>query len=202
MSRPGRPREHGEKTRLELITAAEHLIADGGPDALSVRTVAEAAGTTTRAVYTLFASKDGLVAALAARAFEILADLAEATPTTVEPERDIVSLGVDAFRTMVVEHPALYRIAFQRVVGLEPHPDLSAARARAFEQLRSRVERLEAVGLLGSKSVPDAMGEIEAMFEGLANTELRGEVLPIMASDPAQAWREGLETVLRGLAAS
>lgn len=190
------------ETRRELIAAAEQLIADGGPDALSVRGVAAAAGTTTRAVYSLFDSKDGLVTALAARAFEILAELAEAAPITDDPQEDLVAVGVDAFRAMVVEHPALYRIAFQRVVGLRPHPQLEAARLRAFMELRSRVERLEQAGLLGSKSVSEAMGEIEAMCEGLSNTELRGDVLPIMANDPERAWRDGLLTVLRGLAAS
>ncbi len=201
-SRPGRPREHGEETRQQLIAAAEHLVAERGPDALSVRTVASSAGTTTRAVYTLFGSKEGLVAALAARAFEMLGERTAAVAVTDDPQRDVVAIGLDAFRPMVLDHPALYRIAFQRVVGLRPDPDLVAARQRAFVELRSRVERLEEAGLLGSKTVPQAMGEIEAMFEGLANTELRGDVLPIMANDPVSAWTEGLLTVVRGLAAS
>lgn len=201
-SRPGRPREHGEETRQDLLAAAERLVAEGGPDVLSVRAVAAAAGTTTRAVYSLFGSRDGLVAALGARAFEILAQLAEAAPVSDDPQQDMVAVGLDAFRQMVIEHPALYRIAFQRVAGLQPHPDLVAARQRAFTELRLRVERLEEAGLLGSKTVPEAMGEIEAMLEGLANTELRGDVLPILGADHAHAWREGILTVLRGLAAS
>ena len=61
----GRPREHDEATRTQLRGAAERLVAGGGPDALSVRAVADEARTSTRAVYSLFGSKDGLVAALA-----------------------------------------------------------------------------------------------------------------------------------------
>jgi len=55
----GRPREHDEATRAALLEAAERIVADRGPTALSVRAVAEAAGTSTRAVYSLFGSKDG-----------------------------------------------------------------------------------------------------------------------------------------------
>lgn len=200
--RAGRPREHGEKTRRRLLAAAEELVAAGGPDALSVRSVAEAAGTTTRAVYTLFQSKDGLVTALATITFELLADACDEVPITDQPQQDVIDLGLRAFRPIVVNHPALYRIAFQRIAGLQPHPDLVATRNRAFIALRIRAERLAEAGLLGSKSVPEAMLEIEAMFEGLANTELRGDVLPIMASDPEHAWREGLATLIRGFASA
>ena len=69
----GRPREHDESTRVALLAAAETIVADRGAGALSVRAVADAAGTTTRAVYSLFGSKDGLlVEALARDAFEFL----------------------------------------------------------------------------------------------------------------------------------
>src|SRR6185295_8413429 len=71
----GRPREHDEHTRAALRAAAERLVARGGAGALSVRAVAEEARTTTRAIYALFGSKDGLlVDALAQGAFEFLAD--------------------------------------------------------------------------------------------------------------------------------
>ena len=77
----------------------------------------------------------------------------------------------------MLEHPALYRIAFQRVVpGLDGGPELVAARQRTWEQLLAKVERLEAAGLLGDKPVPEAAVEFIAMMEGLANAELRGAV--------------------------
>src|SRR5687768_15269456 len=109
----GRPREHDEQTRMRLRVAAERLVADGGPDALSVRAVAEEAGTTTRAVYSLFGSKDGLVAALAQTAFEMLYDDIEALPETDDPLEDMIAVGTVAVRGLVRDHPALYRIAFQ-----------------------------------------------------------------------------------------
>jgi AcrR family transcriptional regulator len=47
----GRPREHDAATRARLLSAAARLSADEGWSAVTVRRVAEEAGTTTRAVY-------------------------------------------------------------------------------------------------------------------------------------------------------
>ena len=198
----GRPKEHDEHTRARLRAAAERLVAEGGPDALSVRAVADEAGTTTRAVYSLFGSKDGLVAALAQTAFEILWEVIDQLPETDDPRADLVAVGTVAVRGLVRDHPALYRIAFQRIAGLEPEPGLVEARQRAWLQLQDRVRRLEAAGQLGGKPVPDAARELNAMWEGLANAELRGDVLRIMPEgDEERAWRDSLDTVLRGFAA-
>ena len=151
----GRPREHDDDTRVALRLAAERLVADGGPAAFSVRAVAEEAGTTTRAIYALFGSADGLlVDALAQAAFEFLADEIDNLAETDDPGADLVEVGVVVFRRLVVEHPALYRIAFQRIVrNLRPGPELTAARDRAFRALLGRVQRVGDAGGLAGKPV-------------------------------------------------
>src|SRR4051794_30585471 len=110
----GRPRLHDEHTAEALLDAAEAIVAGGGPDALSIRRVAEQAGTTTRAVYSLFESKEGLLVALGNRAFEILGSWIADMPRTEDPAADLVNAAVMNFRHWALEHPALFRIAFQR----------------------------------------------------------------------------------------
>lgn len=200
----GRPREHDERTRAALLAAAEQIVAEGGPAALSVRAVADAAGTTTRAVYSLFGSKDGLlVESLARDAFEFLFTEIEELEETDDPAADLVDVGVLVFRRLVREHPALYRIAFQRIVpGLVASPELIATRQRAWNQLVAKVERLEPVGLLGGRRAPEAAVEFNAMLEGLANAELRGPVLRLLPEgSEEETWRSALATVVRGFAA-
>jgi AcrR family transcriptional regulator len=201
----GRRREHDERTRAALRAAAERLVAEGGPAALSVRAVAAEAGTTTRAVYSLFGSKDGLVVdALAQSAFEFLTDGVDKLAETDDTVADLVAIGVPVFRTLVLEHPALYRIAFQRIVpGLRAGPEVTAARTRAHARLHLRIQRVKDAGLLGSKTVLEAAVEFNAMLEGLANAELRGTTLPILPpGGEERAWRDALTTVVRGFAAS
>jgi AcrR family transcriptional regulator len=186
-----------------LRAAAERLVAEGGADALSVRTAATEAGTTTRAVYSLFGSKEGLVAAVAQTAFEYLYDEIDRLPVTEDPADDLIAIGTNVVRRLALDHPGLFRIAFQRVAGLHADPGLAAARQRAWVQLQAAVQRLGDAGLLGTKPVPDAAREINAMWEGLANAELRGEVLRIMPKgQEEQAWRDALTTVVRGFATS
>ncbi len=201
----GRPREHNEETRAALRAAAEQLVSEGGPAAFSVRAVADAAGTTTRAVYSLFGSKEGLlIDALAQGAFDFLADGTDELVETDDPVADLVAVGVHVFRALVVEHPALYRVAFQRIVpGFRAGPEVTQARSRAFAGLLDKVRRLDDAGLLGRKSITQAAVEFDAMLEGLANAELRGAILPNLPPGGEEAaWREALATVIRGFRAS
>ena len=196
----GRPREHNEATRAALLEAAERLVAARGASALSVRAVADAAGTTTRAVYSLFGSKDGLlVEALARDAFEFLYTESGKLEETDDPASDLLDIGL-VFRRLVLEHPALYRIAFQRIVpGLNAGPELSATRQKSWEQLVAKVERLRASGQLGEKPAPEAAVEFIAMMDGLGSAELRGAVLRLLPEgSEEQAWRNALTTVIRG----
>jgi len=195
---------HDEATRAALRAAAERLVAEGGAAAFSVRAVAEAVGTSTRAVYSLFGSKEGLlVDALAQGAFQFLADGIAELAETDDPVADLVEVG-SVFRRLVREHPALYRIAFQRIVpGFRAGPEVTGARERAFAQLLAKVQRVADAGLLGRKSVADAAVEFNAMLEGLANAELRGTTLSILpAGSEERAWREALTTVARGFGSS
>ena len=197
----GRPREHNEATRAALLEAAERLVAERGASALSVRAVADAAGTTTRAVYSLFGSKEGLlVEALARDAFEFLQTENAKIEETDDPAADLLDVGLVVFRRLVHEHPELYRIAFQRIVpALTAGPELTATRQKAWEQLVAKVQRLQPAGLLGDKPPPEAAVEFIAMMDGLASAELRGAVLRLLPEgDEEQAWRDALTTVVRG----
>ena len=198
----GRPRTHDEDTREALRAAAERLFDEGGPEAVSVRAVAEAVGTTTRAVYSLFGSRDGLlVDALGTRAYELLTDALDRHPETDDPVADVADMGPAVFRRFVREHPALYRIAFQRAVPVfEPGPELLAARATGFARLTAKLQRLEDAGVLGDKPVAQAVIEFQALCEGLGNFELRARALPILPEAAEDdAWRAAFATLLRGM---
>src|SRR5919108_445256 len=196
-----RPREHDQRTRAALVAAAERLVAEGGASALSVRAVADAVGTSTRAVYSLFGSKDGLVDALAAQAFGYLGEGLAETPETNDPAADLVEVGATMYRRFVQDHPSLYRIAFQRIVpNFDLSPELVEIRRRVWLQLEARLARLEEAGLLDDRSVTEAAVEFNAMCEGLANAELRGGTLRREPGvDSETVWRDALETIVRGL---
>jgi AcrR family transcriptional regulator len=189
----GRPKEHGEETRTALLDAAERLIDEGGPDAASVRAVADEVGTTTRAVYSVFGSKQGLLEALATRLFEELNRAIEALPETDDPAADLVAGALQAWRTTVLAHPSLYRLVFLRVVpDLELGPDFGQVAYEALGRLQARVERVAPDG----PTLHERTLAFHALTEGLASMEVRGQMLDQFNAD--RVGREALTSLVRG----
>lgn len=190
----GRPREHDDHTAAALLAAAERTVQQSGPDALSVRQVAKDVGTTTRAVYSLFGSKAGLMAALAEHAFDLLLDGLAQLPITPVPEEDLVQAGL-VFRRFAVEHPSLFRIAFQSTPSdTLATPAVRSAADAALAALKGKIARLDGTGLTSSD---DATLLFHALCEGLARLELRGN-FPVKIRE--QQWKEGVDALVRGLA--
>jgi len=192
----GRPRRHRESTADALLQAAERIVESEGLEALTVRRVANAVGTTTRAVYTVYGSKDALIVALGSRAFELLRTQIEARPLTADPAADLVEAGVEVFRRFAIEHPALFRIGFRQT---SPEPalaaDVRALARQARAGLETRVERLGNAGLLGDYPISEAVSAFHALCEGLAAMELRS-LLP--AGDAQLIWSGALSALVRG----
>ncbi|MGE5636421.1 MAG: TetR/AcrR family transcriptional regulator [Nocardioidaceae bacterium] len=193
----GRPREHDEATAAALLEAAERAVEAEGLAALSVRGVANDVGTTTRAVYSLFGSKDGLVVALGAHAFDLLGAAVAALPETDDPAADLVQAGL-VFRRFAREHPALFTVGVQRALpSRELWDRFRGAANRALSALHARLDRLAARDGLGARSVAEAASQFHALCEGLAAAELRD---PGVGRDPEARWRAALDALVRGFA--
>ena len=195
----GRPREHDERTAAALLAAAERTAHHHGADALTVRGAARDCGISTRAVYSLFGSRDGLIAALAAHGFDLLRTGVAQIPASTTPAADLVEAGL-VFRRFAIEHPALFRIAFQNNPSpLTTTPSVRSAASAALEVLKHKIARLDNFSLLNGDGIDDATLQFHAVCEGLAGLELRGTMPP---DDAERLWRQGLSALARGLAGS
>jgi AcrR family transcriptional regulator len=195
----GRPREHDESTAAALLEAAERTVEAAGVQALSVRGVARDVGTTTRAVYSLFGSKDGLVVALGARAYVLLGAAVAALPDTDDPAQDLVDAGL-VFRRFAREHPALFTVGVQRELpSRELWDRFRGAASDALKVLHARLERLAAHGGLGGRSVAEAAWQFHALCEGLAAADLRD---PGLGQTSEERWRSALAALVRGFPAA
>src|SRR5215470_11142744 len=145
----GRRRRHDDRTREVLLATAERLVGEGGSEALSTRSVAEAAGTTTRAVYSVFGSKEALLQALAQRAFELIIERVDAVPLTDDPGADLIAGAVQGFRTFALEHPDLFRLVWGAASPGAPFSaDTAASQSSSYARLILRVQRAQSAGLL------------------------------------------------------
>ena len=80
-------------TREEILVAARELLLEVGPEALSLRQVARRADFSPAALYTYFASRDEIVAALFAESFERLGVYLSRVPFDLPVDRRLVELG-------------------------------------------------------------------------------------------------------------
>jgi AcrR family transcriptional regulator len=179
-----------------LLDAAERILQSDGADALSLRHVADEAETTTRAVYSIFGSRDGLIVALAVRAFGMLGAGVSELPCTNDPSADLVEAAVIVFRRFALEHRGLFLIAFQRQ-GASPEVArrfVPSAR-QALGDLHARVGRvLDAAP--ESHAVAEATLGFHALCEGLAALELR-RVFPVGYEE--RIWRATITALVAGL---
>jgi AcrR family transcriptional regulator len=194
----GRPREHDEETGERLLEAAERVSASDGWEAVTVRRVAEEAGTSTRAVYALFGSKEGLEQALHEAMFLRLRDLLQGSAHTEDPRNDLIELAL-AYRRWATERPQRYAIAIHRFLGPRAGPrsdeGLVVARA-ALEELRQAVIRGQAAGLLPGRDVEEVIVQMRAVAHGLAEFEN----LDLLGDDPRSEWLTVVGAFLDGLA--
>jgi AcrR family transcriptional regulator len=193
----GRPKEHDEATRARLLDAAERLSSTHGWEALTVRRIAEEAGTSTRAVYALFASKEGLEQALHQAMFTRLRDLLQACEPTDDPRRDIAVQSL-AYRQWAMERPERYALAMHRFVGRRSRPRSEeglAVSRQALGELRRAVGRCHDAGLLGGDRDPeDVVTHMRAMVHGLAEFENLG----LLGADPEAQWLAAVSAQLDG----
>jgi AcrR family transcriptional regulator len=193
----GRPREHDESTRERLLEAAEHVSAAEGWDAVTIRRVAREAGTSTRAVYALFTSKEGLEQALHEAMFARLHELLVGGPRSGDARRDLLEQAL-AYRRWAIERPQRYAIAMHRFLGPRAGPrspeGLAVARA-ALGELQGVVRRCHAAGLLGPRDPEDVVLQLRALVHGLAELENIG----LLGADPEATWRTTTEALIDGL---
>ncbi|GAA4926203.1 TetR/AcrR family transcriptional regulator [Nesterenkonia rhizosphaerae] len=106
-----RPRTHDSSVRLRLIEAASEQLASGGPGAVSLRSAAAAAQTTTAAVYSLFGDRESLIQAVIDEGFRRFAAYLNDVNQTDNGWADLLALGI-AYRRNALENPHFYRSMF------------------------------------------------------------------------------------------
>jgi AcrR family transcriptional regulator len=191
-----RPKLHDDALRIRLLDTAGELLTSEGPDALSLRRLAAAAGTSTSAVYALFGGKPGLLRALFIEAFtRFAAHLNTVTPSD-DPLADLLALGC-AYRASATANPHLYSVMFGSVPGFEPTPQDRAHAEATFAPLLDAVRRAIAAGLLRDEDPGLIATAAWATVHGLVSLEL-GCARPPQARPPAEVFEATIRANLNG----
>ena len=171
--------------RRRVLEVAARLLAEDGPQGLSLRRIAAEAGGSTQIVYTLFGGKPGLADALYAEGFRRLGaamgTALDAAPPPGDPER-LVALG-RGYRAFALAEPAFFSVMFGRAI-----PGFTPARAtRAVGRSLTLGRVVQAVQeCLDAGTLVDADAEVLARTcwvttHGLSSIEVNGM---LMVDDP------------------
>jgi AcrR family transcriptional regulator len=185
---PGRSRD---VLRARIVATAGDLLARGGRDALTTRTVAAEAGVQAPTIYRLFGDKDGLIDAVAEHGYAAYLAEKQVHPAALDPV-DSLRAGWDLHVGFGLANPALYALMYG-----DPRPGrTSTAAGHAEEVLQAQVRRLAATGRL-------RIAEHRAV--NLIQAAARGTVLTLLALPDelrdAQLSTDAREAVLAALAA-
>jgi AcrR family transcriptional regulator len=126
------------------VEVAAELLATGGPDAVTTRSVALAAGVQAPTIYRLFGDKNGLLEAVAEHGFTSY--MARKPPVGTDPDPvEGLRAGWDLNVGFGLANPELFRLMHTALRT----PDGQAAAAAGLGVLRARVHRVAAAGRLG-----------------------------------------------------
>jgi AcrR family transcriptional regulator len=157
-----------------LLEAASDLLEREGPNALSVRRIAAAAGVAPMGVYNHFSSKSGIIEALFVQGFERLGQ-AMITLSAIDDPREALAEGGRRYRALALAHPMAYQLMFLRAVpGFEPSDRAKSVAAGAFDGLVAAVERAMRAGLIAGESPTMLAQIIWASIHGWVALELCG----------------------------
>ena len=158
----------------QIVDAARELLEREGPDALSMRRIAERLGIRAPSLYKHFPDKQALESALISDAF---AEQAEAFEAAVDGAADPLAALAAAYRAYALAHPHLYRLTTERPL--------------LRERLGPGVEERAAAPLIGATGDADTARATWAFAHGMTILELNDRFPP--GADLDAAWRRGID---------
>jgi AcrR family transcriptional regulator len=174
---PTRPYHHGD-LRAAVLTAAVDAITEVGPAGVSLRDLARRAGVSHAAPAHHFWDKAGVLTALAAEGYDLLAD---ALTTAGERTQDFLEVGV-AYVRFAIDHRPHFEVMFRPDLYHPDDPAVRAARQRAGAALSRGIGSLPE-----TQAGPDArLAGIAAwsLVHGFATLWLNGALPPELGTDP------------------
>lgn len=145
----GRPRTYDEALRERLVEEAKKMLSEDGYHGVSLRVLTRNVGTSTNAVYTLFGSKEALMAEVAVRQLDRMLGEDYDPNTTEDPRADLLKLARH-YRTHATTDPRAFAGAFETMEeSRRPgsltdriNPEVKNISTRMYEPLKQLCARL------------------------------------------------------------
>jgi AcrR family transcriptional regulator len=180
----GRASYHHGDLKAALIAAATGMLEAEGPEAISFRAIARAAGVSQTAPYNHFQSKEHLLATVALAGFEALTAAQAAAQPSGGPAERIRALA-GAYVRFARGRPQLYRLMFGvGITDWRAYPELEAAAKACYQPVQQALaDHFNAAGIAAPGVLETASIAAWSLVHGLASLLIDGRVDP--AETPA-----------------
>ncbi len=126
--------------RATVLQAAVEHIAQHGPDSLSFRQVAAAAGVSHQAPYHHFSDRRGIFEAIALEGFALFTEALRAAEQRTDI--DTATALLEGYVDFALEHKGHFRVMFRTdLTEIQAHPELAAVADESFDVLLEFVQR-------------------------------------------------------------
>ncbi|MCD9199090.1 TetR/AcrR family transcriptional regulator [Aeromicrobium wangtongii] len=193
-----------ERTRAQVLDAAELLLSQRAPDEIRVEDVAAQASISPASVYVHFGTKDALLAAVTERVLAVATDaLRSAYAAQTSPLERFAGVGA-AYLRLLVDHPAVLR--YLTATGERgPRTPAEEDVVAGFSQLRREFEQ-SIRDAVDSKAIRPVDPELMSYFlfgawNGVAALALRRDALTLSPEQVEGAVIEAGLMLLDGLIA-
>ncbi|MBV9228459.1 MAG: TetR/AcrR family transcriptional regulator [Chloroflexi bacterium] len=185
-----------ELLRRNVVEAASHLLVEEGPEALTVRRVAQTLNCSTKIIYTMFEGKDGLANALYLEGCTRLSQAIGAVPQAVSPQAYVQQIAW-AYWNFALANPRYYAVLFGGAIPrFQPSAHAKQMMTRALETVVRMLQAYMTQGLLPAQDPVRLTRALWAPFHGVVSLFLFGHF-----SDQEEA-KETFERTVQAISSS
>lgn len=178
-------RGEGDKLRLEILAAAERLLAfTSDESAVSIRAVADAVGVTPPSIYLHFADKEELLIEVCETNFDDVSRAVEEAAAGAADPLEAIKLASLAYARFGLEHPEEYRILFMRKAPTSEREKIEIARlvnSSGYGWLMGMLQQCMDAGLMRQTDPLQAVVGIWSIVHGITS---------LLISKPEFPWPE------------
>lgn len=162
------PNEHDE-LRRDLLETAVEILQNEGPDALTMRRLADKCDTSTNMIYTIFGGKDDLLREIFDGGRFLLEERCREVPEDLPPLERLYRLG-RAFRDFALDHSTIYEAIHSSATSQE-----FEWRTSVFSMFLETIEDCIEAGILPDHVEPfDVTSALNAAAHGAISLQLSG----------------------------
>ena len=200
----GRPRTYDEALREQLILRASNMMSENGYHGVSLRVLTRDVGTSTNAVYTLFGSKEALMAEAMLRHLDSLISQEGMPPETDDPEQDLRSVAA-LYRDFAVGDPNSFNAAFEalketrksRSLTDRVNPELRDLDKKLFGHIHTVCKRIASANPDADLDPQRMAVAVWALIHGYSALEISG-ALPKESDDDKDVFDEAVHAMYLG----